>query len=300
MQSWFSSHTVIWLWVFELFLSVSAFSIPIYVSVQNGVSVDYIGEISSWNEEFWDSLGGMWELFPTRPVYMMIAKGNFGAEMGLTVSYPDSFRVLIEIRYPISEMRATVAHELMHVFQFAWMKRYRKMMPLWVMEGLATWYGGEKGTYLSPIGSNPFLFWSVNVLKYREYPAGQEAMGEYYSEVYALFNAINAKVNLNKNLPVLLKDVRNGDTWQEAFSDVLGESFDKFYDQWREHILFIVIVKFASFWALWIGLPLILIVFFLIRYIKRYSTNGANTINDGIENLEELYGKDYWKNDGYK
>jgi len=281
-------------------LAVSAFSIPVYVSVQNGVNASYATEVRVWNDEFWDSLGRMWGLFPTRPVYMMIAKGKFGPEMGFTISYPDSFRVLIEINYPISEMRATVAHELMHVFQFAWIKRYRKMMPLWIMEGLATWYGGKEGTYTSPIGGNPFLFWSVDVLKYREYPSTEESKGEYYSEVYALFNAINERTDLEKKLPILLNDVRKGDTWQEAFSNILGENFNEFYNRWRKHILLVVIVKFASFWALWMGLPIFLLVILFIKYFHHRGIDDVKIADNDVENLEKLYGKDYWKDNNYK
>lgn len=300
MQSLFSSRKIVLAVIFELFLAVSVFSIPIYVSTQSGVNVGYVNEVRAWNEEFWDSLGLMWKLFPTRPVYMMIAKGKFGPEMGFTVSYPDSFRILIEIRYPLSEMRATVAHELMHVFQFAWIKRYKKMMPLWVMEGLATWYGGEKGTYISPIGGNPFLFWSVDVLKYREYPQNEQSKEEYYSEVYALFNAINERVNLERKLPILLDDVKNGDSWQNAFSNILGENFNKFYSQWRKHMLLIVIMKFASFWALWMGLPIILVVVVFIRYLRHHNIDTVKPPKDNIKDLEELYGKDYWKDDSHK
>ncbi len=260
------------------------------MSVQNGISQEYALSVKSWSEEFWNSLGKMWGVYPTRPVYMMLAKGNFGPEMGFTISYPDSFRVLVDLNFP-SQTRATVAHELMHVFQFAWMKRYKRLMPLWVIEGLATWYGGKEGTYTSPLGANPFLFWSVDPMKYKKYPQTQEAKGEYYSEVYALFNALDEKCNLEKNFPRILSYVREGKSWKESFSEVLGENFDDFYSRWRRDNLIFISLKFSSFWGIWIGLPMLLIVLFFIKRAKKNKENAE----DDLKELEELYGKDYWK-----
>ncbi len=294
MRNSFFSRGIIWTLAFELLLGMTVFSIPVYVSTQNGINNEYVVSVKSWNEEFWNSLGRMWGVFPTRPTYMMIAKGNFGPEMGFTVSYPDSFRVLVEIRYPLSQTRATVAHELMHVFQFAWIKRYRHLMPLWVMEGLATWYGGKNGTYISPLGDNPFLFWSVDVLKYKSYPKGEESKGEYYSEVYALFNAIDEKVNLEENFPKFVSYAEEGDSWQDALSKMLGENFNDFYSRWRKENLLLVSLKFASFWGIWIGMPLLLLVIFFIRHFKM---KDDSTPPDDVEKLEKSYGKEYWKGD---
>ncbi len=294
MQSLYSLRKITWILIFEILFAITAFSLPIYISVQNGISEEYTINVKSWSEEFWDSLIKMWGVYPTRPIYMMIAKGNFGPEMGFTVSYPDSFRILVDLDFP-SQTRATVAHELMHVFQFAWIKRYHHLMPLWVMEGLATWYGGKEGTYISPLGENPFLFWSVDPTKYTKYPDNEEAKGEYYAEVYALFNAMDEKCDFEKNLPTILNDVRNGKNWEESFSDVLGENFDEFYSKWRRENLFFISLKFASFWGIWIGLPLVLIVLF---FFKRAKKKNREVYEDNMEDLEELektYGKDYWK-----
>jgi hypothetical protein len=270
---------------------VAIFALPIHVSVQNGVSQEYTTSVKSWSEEFWNSLGKMWKVYPTRPVYMMIAKGNFGPEMGFTISYPDSFRVVIDLNFP-SQTRATVAHELMHVFQFAWIKRNKRLMPLWVMEGLATWYGGKEGTYSSPLGENPFLFWSVDPVKLTKYPETEEAKGEYYAEVYALFNAMDKKCDFEKSLPSILDSVANGKSWKESLSEALNENFDDFYSEWRRSNLIFISLKFASFWGIWTGLPLLLIILF---FFKRSKRKNKELQEDDLEELEEKYGKDYWK-----
>ena len=161
------------------------------------------------------------------------------------------------------------------------------------MEGLATWYGGKKGTYISPLGDNPFLFWSVDILKYKSYPKSEEAKGEYYSEVYALFNAIDAKIDLAKNFQKILYYTEKGKSWQNALSKVLGENFNEFYSQWRKENLLLISLKFASFWGIWMGMPLFLLVIF---FVKR-SKNDDNISQDDVEKLEKSYGKEYWKGD---
>ncbi len=278
--------------IFEILLISSIKALPIHISLQNGVNENYAISVEEWCNESWESLGKMFGLFPTRPVYLMVAKGDFGPERGFAVSYPDSFRVLVELDFP-PQLHATVSHEMMHVFQFAWMKRYKKMMPLWVMEGLATWYGGKNGTYVSPLGSDPFLFWNVDVLTYSTYPSNTAARGEYYSEVYSLFNAIDAKCSLERSLKKILNDVKSGATWQKAFSKAMGENFHTFYNDWRKKNLLLISLKFASFWGIWTGLPILLLVLFFLKKGKEKRENAE----DDITKLEDVYGKDYWKGD---
>ncbi len=287
----------IWV-IFDIIaVSVGIFAIPVYVSAQNGVNSGYVKDVDNWSFEFWNSLYEMWKVTPSRPVYMMIAQGNFGPEMGFTVSYPDSFRVLVDVEFPMSEMRGVVAHELMHVFQFAWIRQNQKPMPLWVMEGLATWYGGKMGTYSSSLGSNPFLFWNVNVLKYEKYPVGQQALEEYYGEVYSLFNTINAKADLEKNFQVLLSDVKKTGSWEDALSMVMGENFDTFYSNWRKNGLLSVSLTFMSFWGIWIGLPILLALIVIVRQIRRFKPIEDRQTADDLDGLEEIYGKEYWKDE---
>ncbi len=263
------------------------------------MNTEIIPEVNQWNQEFWDSLGEIWGVYPTKPVYMIITKDNFGPEMGFTSPYSNYFEVMVNLRYPLSETRGIIAHELMHVFQFSWMEKYGRTMPLWIMEGLATWYGGKMGYYPSSLGYNPFLFQSVDPLKYENYPNSDLKLEEYYAEVYALFTSIDKKVNLQSALPGILQNVKNGQTWEEAFSKVLGENFDMFYSNWRKEIFIYTLLGLIGIWGIWISLPAFLISVFLVNFLRSPRAEVDNIDENEIEKLEKLYGKEYWK-DGDK
>jgi hypothetical protein len=279
--------------IFELLSSTAAFAIPINVSIQSGVNQKIVPEINAWNQKFLDTLGKMWGVYPVKPIDMIVTYANFGPEMGFTSPQPNSFEVMVNLRYPLPETKGIVAHELMHVFQFTWMNKYNKTMPLWVMEGLATWFGGKEGIYPSSIGYDPFLFQSVDPLKYENYPLNDDRLGEYYAEVYALFNAIDKKVNLQKSLPTVIQSVKDGSTWNEAFSAILNENFDTFYSNWRKTTFDYSLMGLIGIWGLWMLLPAFLFLIFLINVfrIRKVSFEGE----ENIEALEALYGKEYWK-----
>ncbi len=286
-----SSSLLKWvLLIFEVFASTGFSSV--YILNQSG-NKEITDRVNGWDNEFLPSLEKMWGIYPQKPIYMIITNENLGLEMGNATDYPTFFQVTVTMRYPLSEIKGTVAHELMHVFQFSWMERYGKQMPLWVMEGLATWYGGEMGFYPASLNYNPFLFQSVNPLDYENYPSDTIDLQEYYAEVYALFLEMNKKINFESALPQILESVRLNSNWKTAFSESLGENFDLFYSNWRNSTFHYLVFDFIVFWGIWIFVPIFLIYIFLKNF---FHTNREEN-DDEIKRLEDIYGKAYWSNE---
>jgi len=275
--------------IFELFASTGFSSI--YILNQSG-NKEIVNQVNSWDNEFLPDLEKMWGVYPQKPIYMVITNANLGLEMGNAADYPTFFQVTITMRYPISEIKGTVAHELMHVFQFSWMDKYGKQMPLWVMEGLATWYGGKMGFYPSSLNYNPFLFKSVNPLEYKDYPINTEDLEEYYAEVYALFLEMAKKIDFEKSLPKILENVEITSNWKTAFSESLGESFDLFYSKWRSSTFYYLFFYLIVLWGIWIFVPIFLLYIFLKNFFHPRKEN-----DDDIKRLEDIYGKSYWSNE---
>lgn len=173
------------------------------------------------------------------------------------------------------------------------MERYGKQMPLWVMEGLATWYGGEMGFYPASLNYNPFLFQSVNPLDYENYPSNTTNLQEYYAEVYALFLEMNKKINFERSLPQILESVRLNSDWKTAFSESLGENFDLFYSNWRNSTFYYLVFDFIVFWGIWIFVP----IFLLYIFLKNFFHTNREENDDEIKHLEDIYGKAYWSNE---
>ncbi|GEM_PF-1459310 len=277
--------------IFEVFVSTGFSSV--YILNQSG-NKEINDQVNSWNTEFMLSLEKMWGIYPQKPIYMIITSANLGLEMGNATDYPTFFQVTIAMRSPLSEVKGTVAHELMHVFQFSWMEKYGKQMPLWVMEGLATWYGGKMGFYPASLDYNPFLFQSVNPLEYKDYPTDTTDLEEYYAEVHSLFVEMNKKIDFEKSLPKILQNVEITSNWKTAFSESLGEKFDLFYSKWRSSTFYYLLFNLIAFWGIWICIPIFFIYIFLKNFF--YPKKREND-DDDTKRLEDIYGKDYWSNE---
>ena len=172
-----SSSLLKWvLLIFELFASTGFSSV--YILNQSG-NKEITNQVNGWDNEFLPSLEKMWGLYPQKPIYMIITNENLGLEMGNATDYPTFFQVTVTMRYPLSETKGTVAHELMH--------------------------GVKMGCYPASLNYNPFLFQSVNPLDYENYPSNTTNLQEYYAEVYALFLEMNKKINLESALPQILE-----------------------------------------------------------------------------------------------
>lgn len=278
---------------FEIFASTGFASLYVLNQTGNG---QIVNEVNSWNEEFFPSLEKMWKVYPQKPIYVIVTNDDLGLEMGNATDYPGFFRITITMRYPLSETKGTFAHELMHVFQFSWMEKTGKQIPLWVMEGLATWYGGKMGFYPSSLNYNPFLFQSVNPVDYTDYPSDSLSLQEYYAEVYSLFLEMNKKINFESTLPLILDNVELNSNWETAFSGVLGENFDLFYSKWRESTFYYLTLDFIIFWGIWIALPVFLFYVFLTKY---FHTDKKENIEE-TKQLENIYGKEYWNSEKTK
>lgn len=273
--------------IFEFFVSTGFSSV--YILNQSG-NKEITDQVNSWNKEFMPSLEKMWGVRPQKPIYVIVTNDNLGLEMGNATDYPGFFRITLKMRYPLSETKGTFAHELMHVFQFSWMEKTGEKMPLWVMEGLATWYGGKMGFYPSSLNYNPFLFQSVDPVNYTDYPSNTSSLQEYYAEVHSLFLEMNKRINFESSLPSILQNVELTSDWETAFSGVLGENFDLFYSNWRKSTFYYLILDFIAFWGIWIALP----IFLFYVFLKNYFHNGKEEDVEETKRLENIYGKDYW------
>jgi len=183
----------------------------------------------------------------------------------------------------------TLRHELMHVYLDAWARRGGIHVPLWIHEGFANWFesvAGYRTTDLIFSGWPP-----IDPLKFQNYPKG-DRLNSYYVYITDLFLTLDSRIGFRNHLIELLDLVERGNTWKDAFSQMLGEDFAAFYCRWRWKASLLGFLGWAMLWMVWLAGPFVLGVLLIKRgRLKK----GCDVSSEELEELEKAFGERYWE-----
>lgn len=206
----------------------------------------------------------------------------------------DGERYYIFMNPSLSNLSFLIKHEMMHVFTFDWMWRIQKegvypKCPLWVMEGLAVWYEARK-YYETAIEILPWIVKKeVELLTVEEYPTG-DSHYRFYELLSDFFIFLDGRVDLQEHFSEILQRFGESEDWFAAFSFNANESFISLFNEWKGNRIFYTWVVFLTDIFFW-GMPLLFVFGVGILILRKKATR----IDSFDPELENLYGKEYWK-----